>query len=134
MLRYLPLYLFLAVAGCLLFPAFALGAVDPPPSPTLALPTDQLWAFAAGNLAILVAYILNHAGPWLSEEAKGIVAVITTAIAGAITQAITAGDVGFNGTTLQFAVTAVVGGLMAHKWFWQPSNIGARFGAGSNAS
>lgn len=117
----------------LLWPALALADSAPPPAPTLVLPTDQLWAFAAGSIVPLVTYAINKWAPYTSEKIKGLVQVVVAAIAGGLVQAITAGGVGFNSTTLQFIITAVVAALGAHKALWLPSGISWLFGGGQNA-
>lgn len=116
----------------LVLPATALGVDSPPPQPTLALPTDQVWTLIAGVLSPVVAYALNYAGPWASEKIKALVQVAAAAIAGGITQAIVAGGVGFNGKTLQFVITAVFAALMAHKALWMPSGVSTALGGGQN--
>lgn len=117
----------------LALPAVASAAEDaPPPSPTLVLPTDQLWALAVGLLVPLVTYVLNYVGPWVSEPVKAGVLVIAAAVAGGLAQAITAGDVGFNTTTLQFVLTAVLSALSAHRILWKPSGVSAKLGGGQN--
>lgn len=126
-----------ALLALLLLPAVALaagdaGTIDPKPSPTLVLPTDQLWAFLAASLVTLPTYLFNHYGPQVSEPVKGLVLMVTTAVAAALTQAITAGGVGFNQTTLQFIVTGVVGAFLTHKYVWQTTGISTKLGAGTN--
>jgi len=128
--------LFLALLALLLLPALALaqeaGTIDPKPSPTLVLPTDQLWVYLAASLVTLPTYLFNHYGPVVSEPVKGLVLMVTAGVAGGITQAVTAGGVGFNHTTLQFIVTAVVGAFLTHKFVWQTTGISSKLGAGTN--
>lgn len=116
----------------MIFPAAALADATPPPAPTLVLPTDQLWAFAAGSVIPLLTYAINKWAPYSSEKIKGLVQVLAAAIAGGLTQAITTGGVGFNSVTLQFILTAVVAALGAHKALWLPSGISHFFGGGQN--
>lgn len=125
----------LALVALLVTPAAALADGAPPPQPTLALPTDQVWTLIAGGLAPLAAYLLNHYLPHTSEKIKAFVHVIVAAVAGGVMEAITAGagTVGFNTITLQFVLSAVVAALSAHKLLWQPSTISTALGAGSNA-
>lgn len=130
MFKYLRVVWAFAVVA-LLFPSVA-SASDVAVPHSLVLPTDQIWAFVAGNLAPLIAYLLNYAGPWLSEKIKLFVQLVVAAVAGGVAQAITAGGVGFNDVTLQFVITAVVGALLAHKWAWQPSSIASSLGGGRN--
>lgn len=138
-LRARALWIFLA-ALALIFLVFdaasalaaTAGTLDPAPNNHLVLPTDQIWAFVAGNISPLAAYVVNKFGPQVNESVKAMVFVVVAAVAAGLTQAITAGDVGFNATTLQFIVTGVVGALLAHKWFWLPSMIGPKVGAGHN--
>lgn len=110
--------------------AFAQDAVDP--QRTLAFPTDQVITLVIGGLVPLVTYVLNHYAPWVSEPVKALVLVVVAAVAGGVYQAIEAGQVGFNGTTLQFVFTAVVAALSAHKLLWRPAAISAKLGGGSN--
>lgn len=108
-----------------------IAAVDPVAPRTFIAPTDQIWAIVAGGLAPLVAYILNYLGPWVDEKIKGIVQLIAAAIAGGLAQAITAGNIGFNNTTLQFVVTAILASMVGHagyKW----STISTALGGGRN--
>jgi peptidoglycan/LPS O-acetylase OafA/YrhL len=125
--------LMLSFGLMLLLPAAAMATDDVPnPNTTLALPTDQIWTLAVGALVPLVTYGLNYVGPWLSEAIKAIILVVVSAIAGGITQAIVAGDVGFNATTLQFVLTAVIAALSAHRLLWRPSTISTKLGGGRN--
>lgn len=121
----------LSVIVLLVLAPFASADVSGAPQ-HLVLPTDQIWAFVAGNLAPLVAYVLNHYAPWVSEKVKVFVQFVVAAIAGGLAQAITNGGVGFNATTLQFVVTAVVGAFLAHAWVWQRSTVAQSLGGGSN--
>jgi hypothetical protein len=123
----------LLLALVLFLPALALAQDGaPPPAPTLALPTDQIWTLIAGALAPLGAYVLNYAGPHTSEKIKAGVQIVLAAIAGGIVQAITAGGVGFNTTTLQFVLGSVIAALAAHKILWQPATISTALGGGRN--
>jgi len=127
----------IALAGSLwlLLPAAALAADNtvPPPQPTLALPSLQLYALLIGGLVPLVTYALNHFAPWASEPVKGIVLVVVSAIAGALTQLIDTGSLAFDVRTLEVVATAVVGALAAHVGLWRPAGINARLGGGTNA-
>lgn len=122
------------LTGLILFalPAAAFAQDAPDPSSTLVLPTDQLWTLAVGALVPLVTYGLNYIGPWVSEPVKAFIVVLASAVAGGVTQAITAGDVGFNTVTLQFVLTAVIAALSAHKLLWRPSGVSAKLGGGAN--
>lgn len=125
-----------ALAGVLwliILPDLASAAgTAPDPNSTLALPSDQLWTLAIGALVPLVTYVLNHYAPWASEPIKAAVVVLASAVAGGVYQAIEAGQVGFNGTTAQFIITAIIGALAAHKLLWVPSTVAQRLGGGSN--
>lgn len=128
------LLLFVLLAG-MLSPALVLGAdTAPPPQPTLALPTDQVWTLIAGVLSPIAAYALNFRGPWISERVKVLVQIVVAAVVGGITQAITAGGVGFNGRTLQFVITAIFAALGAHFGIWRASGISTAVGGGRNAT
>jgi di/tricarboxylate transporter len=121
----------LLLLAMLILPAVAL-ADPPPPQRTLAFPTDQVWTLIVGALVPLLTYALNYVGPWLDEKVKAIILVIVAAIAGGVTQAVVAGDVGFNNTTLQFVLTAVIAALGAHGWLWRPSGTNVALGGGRN--
>lgn len=123
----------LAVLALLIAPGLAFAGDASAPQPTLALPTDQIWTLLAGAIAALPTYLLNKHAPWNTDQVKLLAHVIAAAIAGGITQAVTAGGVGFNNTTLQFVVTAVVSALGAHLLAWKPSGVAATLGAGQNA-
>jgi hypothetical protein len=120
------------LAALLLLPSLALADSAPPPQPTLALPTDQVWTLIAGGLAPLAAYVLNYVGPHTSEKIKAVVQIVVAAIAGGVAEAITAGGVGFNTVTLQFVLSAVIAALAAHKILWQPATISTALGGGRN--
>lgn len=115
------------------YAAFAdIGNVaDPKPPFQFVLPTAQLWALIAGAIITLPTYLINKYAPWVSDAAKGVVHWVTAAIAGGITQAITAGGVGLNQTTLQFVVTAIVAAIAIQPW-WKKTGIGLLFGQGQN--
>jgi hypothetical protein len=122
-----------AVLWMIIAPDLASAAdTAPDPNSTLALPSVQLWTLAIGALVPLVTYVVNHFAPWASEPVKAAVVVVASAVAGGIYQAIEAGQVGFNGTTAQFILTAVIGALAAHKLLWAPAGISTRLGGGSN--
>lgn len=132
----LGLWLLAALSVFLLAPVVALaadaGTLDPKPAGSLLLPTDQLWTYLAASLIALPTYLLNHYGPQVSEPVKGLVLMLTAGLAGGITQAVTAGGVGFNQTTLQFIVSAVIGAFLTHKLVWAPTGISTALGGGSN--
>lgn len=109
----------------LVLPALALAA-DPDPASTLVLPTVQLWTILAGTLVTAVTYVLNKYAPWVGQGVKAIVLVITAAVAAALTQAIDAGNVGFNDQTLQLVITSVVAAFGSHLLLWKPSGVQAR--------
>lgn len=96
------------------------------------LPATQLAVLAVGLLVPLVGYALNYVGPWLDEKVKGIVQVVVAAIAAGLYQAIDVGNFGFNNTTLQLVVTAILAALAAHHLLWKPSGISTALGGGRN--
>lgn len=113
--------------------AVALAADPAPaPAPTLLLPTEQIWAFAAGGLVPLLTYVINHWAPWVSEPVKAFVFVLGAAVAGGITQAIDVGNVGFNDQTLQFVLSAIFAAVVAHAGIYTRGGINTRLGGGSN--
>lgn len=127
-LLYLPFLLLL-----MLVPATAAWAAENPPAQPgrFPIPPDQLWAIIAGAVVALPTYTINKFFPYTDEKIKGIVHLVTAAIAGGITQAIVAGNVGFNDDTLQFVIAAVVG-VIGIQSFWKKSGIGIAFGQGQN--
>lgn len=117
----------------LMLPAAAFAdTIDPKPAPVLWLPTDQLWTWIAAAVAILPMYLINHYAPWLTDPVKAAASTVFVAVAAGITQAITAGGVGFNQTTLQFIVTALGAAFLAHSVIWKPTGIATRLKAGTN--
>lgn len=96
------------------------------------LPATQLAVLAIGLLTPLVGYVLNYLGPWVDERVKGVVQVLVAAIAAGLYQALDAGHLGFNNTTLQLVITAVLAALAAHHWLWKPSGISTTLGGGRN--
>lgn len=124
--------LFLTPLILLIFPAAALADPVPVEPHSFAFPPSQIWALLAGALVALPTYLINKFGPHTSNRAKSIVHLITATIAGAITQAVAAGHVGFNSTTLQFIAAAVFASAASHS-FWERSEWGPLFGQGQNA-
>lgn len=102
------------------------------PSPTLALPADQMWVLLIGTLVPLLTYKINHLGPHTSEQVKGVMHVVVAAVAAGLYEAINGGHVGFDQATLQYVLTAVIAALGAHRFLWSPSGIAASAGAGQN--
>lgn len=98
----------------------------------LLLSATQIVVFAIGSLVPLVTYVLNHYAPWADEKVKGVVTVVVAAIAAGLYQALDAGHLGFNATTLQLVLTAIVGALAAHNWLYTKSGINLALGGGSN--
>jgi hypothetical protein len=121
------------LAILLVAPASALADETPNPRPGLVLDPTQTWILFIGALVPLVTYVINHHAPWLDEKAKGVVHVITAAIAGGLYQALSGGGIGFNATTLQLVGTSVISALFAHKLLYAPSGINVALGGGSNA-
>ena len=131
--RVIALAALAAVLWMIILPSLAFGqSTAPDPNSHLALPTDQLWTLAIGALVPLVTYALNHFAPWTSEPIKALVLVVAAAVAGGVYQALQAGQVGFNGTTAQFVLTAVIAALSAHRLLWVPSTVSQRLGGGSD--
>lgn len=116
-----------------LYPAAALAAdTVPPPQPTLALPSLQLYALLIGGLVPLATYAANHFAPWASEPVKALFLVVIAAVAGALTQLVDTGTLALNVRTLEIVATAVAGALAAHAGLWRPAGINARLGGGTN--
>lgn len=101
-------------------------------APHLVLPGKQIWLALIGGLVPLFTYVLNHVGPWVTEPIKAAVLVVITAIVGALYTAITTDQFGWNATTWQLMLTAVVAALTAHKLLWKPSGISLLLGGGRN--
>lgn len=76
----------------------------------------------------LAGYVINKVMPWRTEQVKGIVQVILTAIGGVLYTVIF-GDVKGAGDFVQQCFTAIVAGLFAHKTLWAPAGINLKFGA-----
>lgn len=98
----------------------------------LLIPTTQLIVFAIGALVPIATYILNHFAPWADEKVKGIVTIVVAALSAGLYQALDAGHLGFNNTTLQLVLTAIFAALTAHHLFYKPSTISTALGGGRN--
>ena len=92
----------------------------------------NLWALAVGVFVPVVTYLLNHAGPWVKEAWKGPVLLLTSTIAGALTELIDKGNIGFDSRTLNFVVSAVVAAFAAHHALYKPSETNIALGGGTN--
>ncbi|HST55065.1 MAG TPA: hypothetical protein VLJ42_04095 [Solirubrobacteraceae bacterium] len=99
----------------------------------LILPNQQFWVLLIGSIVPLGAYLINRAARWNSEQAKAIVHVALTGIAGVAYTAL-AGNVKGVGDFLQQAFTAIVAGLFAHNILWKPSGLNLKFGASPPAA
>lgn len=93
------------------------------------LPVAQLVTLFIGFFVPLVSYVLNKKAPWVSEQIKGIVQVAVAAAAGALYTAVADPNFGFNGTTAQLVLSAVVASLFAHNMLWKPSKVNTALGA-----
>ena len=96
------------------------------------LPTTQIAVLSIGLLTPIVGYIINHFGPWVDEKVKGIIQLVVAAAAAGLYQAVEVDTFGWNNTTLQLVVTAILAALTAHKFFYVPSGISTTLGGGSN--
>jgi hypothetical protein len=92
-------------------------------------PTEQVVVLFIGFFVPLVGYILNNKAPWVSEQIKAIIQVALAAAAGAIYTAVGDPNFGWNNTTFQLVLSAVVAALVAHKFLWQPAKINTSLGA-----
>lgn len=101
-------------------------------NPHLILPAQQVWLVLISAIVPLVTYVLNHVGPWLTEPIKATVLLIVSAATGAIYTVVSTNQFGWNGTTLEFILTAVITALLSHGLLWRPSGISTLLGAGSN--
>lgn len=131
----LVLFLWSVWTLSLVFPALAGAAEDvPSPDPHLLLTSIQFYAVLIGSIVPLVTYVLNHHATFIhSEPVKGFVLVGASALAGALYQLLTAGDLALDTETLQVVLFAVAGALAAHAGFWKPTNIAGRLGGGTNS-
>lgn len=126
----------LATATALFFFSLAHAAYAasdvPPPNNELNLPSVQFWAMVLGAVSPLVAYVLNHYAPWVSERIKAIVQVGLAAAAAAIYQAISTDGFAFDAEHLQVVGSAIIAALLAHKLLYAPSTISDKLGGGRN--
>lgn len=128
-----PYYLALALAASLLtlflFVSPALAAPDPasapPPGQTL-LSGVPVWALAVGALVPLVTYVVNRLT--LSEPVAASVLLVATTVAGALTQLVDAGSVGFDANTLKYVLSATGAALLAHHAVWKPGGVNSALG------
>lgn len=114
----------------LALPAIAAASVQN--SPTLVLPSTQVWAIVIGALVPLVTYGLNYVGKWVSEPVKAAVLAVASAAASALYTALATSVIGWNTSTLQLILTGVVGAFASHNLVWKPSGVSALLGAGKN--
>jgi hypothetical protein len=105
-------------------PAAAL-ADDSVPSGTTAIGLS-LWALGVGALVPLATYVLNRAVP--TEPIRATVLLVVAAIAGALTQLVDAGSIGFDTATLRYVISAVVAALAAHHLLWKPGLVNVALG------
>lgn len=123
--------LLIALLLLILLPAAALAI---PQSPTLVLPSKQLWTLILGAVVPLVTYVLNNKAPWISEPVKATVLVVVSIVVGAVYTALATSTFGLNAQTLQLVATTVAAGLFAHGLLWKPSGISTLLGGGANSN
>jgi hypothetical protein len=109
----------------LLMPAAAFAESDSVPVGQTAL-GFSLWALGVGALVPLVTYVLNRYVP--TEPIRATVLLVVAAIAGALTQLINAGSIGFDTATLRYVISAVLAALAAHHLLWRPGRVNAALG------
>jgi MFS family permease len=118
LLLFIPLVMLLA-------PAAALADSDHVPIGQTALGLS-LWALGVGALVPLATYVLNRFVP--NEPARAAVLLVVAAIAGALTQLINAGSIGFDTATLRYVLSAVIAALAAHHLLWRPGLVNVALG------
>jgi hypothetical protein len=110
-------------------PAVAEAAVDSPPaSGPLLLPEQQFWAAVIGLITPLAGYLLNKAGPQVSQPVKLAVQIAVAAAAGALYQLLDAGTLGLDTETLQVVGTTVISALLIGHPIFKIGNVNARLG------
>lgn len=109
----------------LLFNPIAAFASDAVPSGTTALGLS-LWGLGVGALVPLVTYVLNRVVP--SEPIRAVVLLVAATAAGALTQLVDAGSVGFDTATLRYVISAIVAALAAHHFLWKPGLVNVALG------
>jgi hypothetical protein len=87
-------------------PAAAFAEPDSVPVGQTALGGFSLWALGVGALVPLATYVLNRYVP--TEPIRATVLLVVAAIAGALTQLINAGSIGFDTATLRYVISAVL--------------------------
>lgn len=113
-------------------PGIALAAdAGETPNNSLPLPNDMVWALAASAIVPLFTYVINKYGAHTSEKIKGAITLGAGAVTSGLVQAITAGGVGFNGTTLQYVIFGLFTAFGAHK-VYLATTIAQTLGAGQN--
>lgn len=125
--RQLAPFLAFALLWLLLLPAMAFAAG------TVLTPVPQIWVVVLGAVTPLVVYVLNFLAPWLTEPIKAMVLAVVAGAVGAIYTAIETNVFGFNNSTLQLVLSAIVAAFGAHALVWRPSGIAAKLGGGRNA-
>jgi uncharacterized membrane protein YeaQ/YmgE (transglycosylase-associated protein family) len=96
-------------------------------------PSIQTWALILGAVTPLFTYVLNHLGPWLSEKTKAVVLLVVAGVVGAVYTAIESSTFGWNDSTVQLVLTAILGAFGAHALIYKPSGINSALGGGRNA-
>lgn len=129
-----PLRLFyLVVFLLLLVPVSAFASDVPPVGHDLPLPSVQFWAGVLGSVAPLLAYVLNHHAPWLSEQFKTVVQYAVAAATGAVYDLIASGDFKFDTAHLEVVGAAVFAAFLAHNLIYAPGGWNTKLGGGTNA-
>lgn len=125
----------LALAGLtlLLLPALAL-ADEPAPSVPAAGPVPSLmfWAGVLGTASMLVGYVVNHLGPWVSERVKLAVQLGMATGTGTIYVLIQTGDFAFDVQHLQVVAAAIFGAFVTHGLIYKVGDWNGALGAGRN--
>jgi hypothetical protein len=90
-----------------------------------------VWPMIIAVLTTGGAYVVNHFAFWGSEEAKGFFQLLVATVAGALTQLVDAGTVGFDAQTAKYVIAAILTMMTTHL-FATRTGLNAFLGGGTN--